>query len=244
MKESVPLYQQLKSRLLDNILGGTWKPGELLPSEAALAEAFQVSRTTVRQAIGDLVSSGYIIRQQGKGSYVARRSTSQAASRLYGFAEELRQRNLDVHIVIDEISTVPCSQQLAEKLGWVPNTPMLRIVRRALVDGTCWFVETSHLFVPFGASPSQWVDDPDAFNNVYGFFERHGIRIASGSQSIGADLADERDQRLFGVAVGAPILTIERLSHTETGAAVEHSIVRYPANLYKYEVQLERSSER
>jgi len=67
----VPMYIQLKNYILDQMNKGIWKPGDKLPSENELAEQFQVSRITVKNAMADIVEQGLIYRIQGRGSFIA-----------------------------------------------------------------------------------------------------------------------------------------------------------------------------
>ena len=71
MDSDIPLYSQLVSIIKRNISAGTLDPGALLPSEAELCRTFDVSRSTVRQAIGELESEGLVVRKQGRGTFVA-----------------------------------------------------------------------------------------------------------------------------------------------------------------------------
>ena len=66
-----PLYDQIKVLLTQSLIGGEWRPGELIPSEIELAGRFKVSQGTVRKAIDSLASENILIRRQGKGTYVA-----------------------------------------------------------------------------------------------------------------------------------------------------------------------------
>jgi DNA-binding GntR family transcriptional regulator len=66
----VPLYQQIKDLLLARIEHGELAIGDVIPSEAQLGAAFQVSRLTVRQALYELRVEGYIIREKGRGTFV------------------------------------------------------------------------------------------------------------------------------------------------------------------------------
>src|SRR5690606_36200204 len=66
-----PLYQQIKSLLLQGLDRGEWKPGEAIPSELELAARFQVRQGTVRKAIDELAAENLLIRRQGKGTFVA-----------------------------------------------------------------------------------------------------------------------------------------------------------------------------
>ncbi len=65
------LYYQLKLHIESQIRSGAWQPGDQVSSESTLGEKFQVSRTTVRQALGELVNQGLLTRTQGKGTFIA-----------------------------------------------------------------------------------------------------------------------------------------------------------------------------
>lgn len=73
LESDKPKYQQLKEHIIDTIKANGLKPGEKILSENELADRFQMSRHTVRQAIGELTSEGWLYRVQGKGTFVERR---------------------------------------------------------------------------------------------------------------------------------------------------------------------------
>ena len=85
----VPFYFQLKKTLAEEIVAGRWLPGDRLPSEPSVCAHFDVSRTTVRQALGELEAEGMIRREKGRGTFVAApRSTSWLLQSARGFYEE------------------------------------------------------------------------------------------------------------------------------------------------------------
>ena len=67
----LPLHYQLKQHLLEKIESGEWKPNDLIPSEQEMQTSFGLSRITVRQALSDLVYEGLLIRERGRGTFVA-----------------------------------------------------------------------------------------------------------------------------------------------------------------------------
>lgn len=71
MSEPLPLYKQVKQSLLQRIRAGQMVPGDRVPSENDLVKEFSVSRITARQALGELAQEGWVIRVQGKGTFVA-----------------------------------------------------------------------------------------------------------------------------------------------------------------------------
>ncbi len=83
MKDEKPKYRILKEYLIGLITSGKLSPGEKIPSENVLAEQFQISRHTVRKSIGELISEGWLVSSQGKGTYV-RNSRRNRQSRIIG----------------------------------------------------------------------------------------------------------------------------------------------------------------
>ena len=73
----IPLYFQLKELILAEIKEGHYKSGDLIPTEKEISDAFQISRTTVRQAITELVQEGRLYRVKSKGTYVAQPKITQ-----------------------------------------------------------------------------------------------------------------------------------------------------------------------
>jgi GntR family transcriptional regulator len=212
-----------------------------VPSEPELARQFGVSRTTVRLAVGDLAASGYVTRRQGRGTFVAARSGGHASSRLYGFAEDLRRHYPDVQLDIVRLRVEPASQAVASQLERPAGTQVITIHRMARVDGRPVFYETSWLVAPFHVQEAQLAAEKSSFDHVYGFFERNGIRVGLGTQTIRAALAGEEDVSRLGVAPGDPILVIVRTTRDDSGAPIEFSEVRYVGAMYQYEVNLTRS---
>src|SRR6478735_11788926 len=66
-----PLYKEVKTQLTRELAAGDWKPGAAIPSETRLAERFGVSIGTIRKAIDELVAERILLRQQGRGTFVA-----------------------------------------------------------------------------------------------------------------------------------------------------------------------------
>ena len=91
---SIPLYCQLKQHLLDEIESGGWKPGELIPGDVELQRLYGVSRTTVRQALGELSSEGRVIRSRGRGTFVIEPKLSHGPEAGHTLNDSLREKGL------------------------------------------------------------------------------------------------------------------------------------------------------
>src|SRR4029077_2346627 len=68
---AAPLYKAMKQRLTAAVTRSEWRPGEAIPAERRLSERFGISVGTVRKAIDELVAENILIRQQGRGTFVA-----------------------------------------------------------------------------------------------------------------------------------------------------------------------------
>lgn len=73
----IPVYYQLKNDFIKKIASGVWKAGECISSERELCEIYDVSRMTIRQAIGELVQEGILTRKKGKGTFVCEQKVNQ-----------------------------------------------------------------------------------------------------------------------------------------------------------------------
>src|SRR5215212_10212927 len=80
----IPKYEQVKRSLIAEIELGKWVAGGVIPSEAQLLQRFNVSRPTLVRSLQDLVREGYLYRQQGKGTFVAERTTAGEAAAARG----------------------------------------------------------------------------------------------------------------------------------------------------------------
>ncbi len=71
LAKAIPAFQQVKDHVLQKIHNGTWKPGDLIPSERELMQQFGLSRMTVNRALRELTDNQMLVRTQGSGTYVA-----------------------------------------------------------------------------------------------------------------------------------------------------------------------------
>ena len=92
--DRLPKYHQLFEILRNQIEEGYWKPHDAIPSERELEIQYNVSRTTVRQALKLLVSKDLLYRAHGKGTFVARPKLQYSLQLLSSFTDELRMRDL------------------------------------------------------------------------------------------------------------------------------------------------------
>lgn len=87
---SVPIYEQIKKAMIEQIMNGELKEDEALPSIRNLAQDIKISIMTIKKAYDELESEGYIISRQGKGTFVAPKNTE--------LAKEQANKDIERHI--------------------------------------------------------------------------------------------------------------------------------------------------
>jgi len=139
---SEPRYYTVKRHLLEFI--GSLEPGAAVPTERELALEMQTSRTTVRQALGELVVEGRLVRRQGSGTYVAEPKITWP---LYvaSFTEQVYASGFTPSAQVLGTQRIAASAELSQRLRLSSRAPVYRIERLRLADNWPIAVETSWL---------------------------------------------------------------------------------------------------
>ncbi len=240
VRAGYPLYLQLRSWLMKKIESGEWPEGTMIPTEHELIELHGVSRTTVRQAVQDLVGTGNLVRQQGRGTFVARKESLSTSSPLYGFFEEFDLLGRRATVASADLSLVRADATVAAHLHLPQDTVVVRIFRLVHEGSNPVFYDES--FLPEAAHPLLAGRDVRQLQ-IYRALEQHGVSISAGEQTITAQAADGTDAALLCIAPGQPVLRIERTTRDGTGRPVEYACAHYRAESYEYRVRLARRTE-
>jgi GntR family transcriptional regulator len=219
-----PLYQQIKVLILRDLQAGLWRPGEAIPSEGELAGRFKVSQGTVRKAIDELATENLLVRRQGKGTFVATHAEQTTQFRFLrlqpdeaapeGTARAMHRRFIDCR-------RLRAPAEVARALRLRSGDAAIQIKRvLSLRDAPVVFDEIwlpAPLFKGLTAERLSGYRGP-----MYGLFESEfGVRMIRAEEKIRAVSADPGTAELLAVPVGAPLLSVERLSLTYGDQPVE-----------------------
>ncbi|MEK5081096.1 GntR family transcriptional regulator [Solibacillus sp. FSL W7-1436] len=116
-ENSVPLYEQLKNIVEEQIISGKWKVGTQIPSEKELADMYKVSRITVRQAISLAERAQLVEKVQGLGTFVAKKMIAQPLERITSFQSTVEQLGLIASTKLIKTSTITSDFQLSRILN-------------------------------------------------------------------------------------------------------------------------------
>ncbi|MBN2980441.1 MULTISPECIES: GntR family transcriptional regulator [Cohnella] len=132
-KLPVTLQYQLRSALLEKIERRVWSPGAQIPSERELCEEYGVSRITVREVLKELVQKGYLVRKQGKGTFVSVPRFVNEFTSSYSLSEEIEKEGLTSDFKILSFKTCSPSPELQKLLGLAPSEPVWELTRLRLI---------------------------------------------------------------------------------------------------------------
>ncbi len=233
----LPIYYQLEQGIKEMIEKAQLKPGEMIPSERELAETYEISRMTVRQAINNLVSDGYLVRKRGKGTFVAAKKIEQPLKGLTSFSEDMRARGMEPGTNVLEFRIIPANQSLAQQLDIREGGDIYEIRRIRLADQLPMALETA--YVPCVLVPG--LTREIVSGSVYEFIENElGLKIKSGVQVLEASVARKVEAEILQMKEGAPVLLIQRNSYLENGQPLELVKSIYRGDRYKFTIEMER----
>ncbi len=131
-----PLYLQIEQSLRARIASGEMHVGDRLPSENRLAQDFDTTRTTVRQALAKLEFEGLIERLAGLGTFVAKPSVDADLDTTLrqSFEEQVEAKGHRVSFRLLAFAEVPAPERTAVALGLEPGEPVYRLERLRFVD--------------------------------------------------------------------------------------------------------------
>jgi GntR family transcriptional regulator len=215
-----PLYQQIKGLITRELQAGVWKPGEAIPSEMELAARFKVSQGTVRKAIDELAAENLVVRRQGKGTFVATHAEQHTQYRFLrlsgpqGTVSGMQRRFLDCR-------RLRAPADVARALQLKTGDTVVQVRRLLLLEGRPLVLDD--IWLPGALFKGLTAERMTDYRGpMYGLFESEfGVRMIRAEEQIRAVAADATAARLLDVPVGAPLLSVERLSMTYGDQPVE-----------------------
>lgn len=229
----VPKYYQVKRLLMELI--ETMPAGSPVPPERTLAQRFATSRTTVRQALTEMVVEGRLLRIQGKGTFVAKPKVAQVLQ-LTSYTQEMRAHGLHPATRILDMSYVSADERLAELLAIRSGGRVLRIERLRMANGEPMAVETAHLAARRFPGLRRQLDRHASLYEALA--SAYNVRLAEAEATIETVLATPNEARLLGVDVGLPLVLHSQHSFDSEGHPVEWVRSLYRGDRYKFVTRL------
>ncbi len=234
--KQIALYLQIKETLIQRIQEKIWLPNKLIPTEQELMKEFEVSRTTIRQAISMMVQDGLLERQQGRGTIVKSQQLVGSLGRLKGFAEEVLERGLtpysqliraefstDLYHEKAMLQTDDVSILVIERIRFADDLPIA-------YERSCWPKSIGEQLMKEELNQA----------NFYQILEQNGIALRKANEKISAMNATMHEADLLGIRAGEALIEMTRLSYGIDDKPIEYTRTKFRSDQYHYNVELTR----
>lgn len=232
----IPFHYQLRELLREEIAGGRWEVGERLPSERELCETFNLSRTTVREAIDALVNEGLLRRERGRGTFVAEPKILEGLLQSpTGFTDSMAEQGIMVVTKVLRKEIGPAPSHVARELHLRPDEQVTIIDRlRFILNEPILFVTS---YVPVRFVPDL-VNDDLVNNSLYQLLQnKYHLKIASATRYMEAVAANEVEARLFEIRPGSPLMLIESTAYLQGGIPLEYFKARHRGDRTRFRIE-------
>lgn len=230
-----PLYHQIYLILRARILRGDFVGGDLLPGEQELAKLLAVSRITVKRALNELAEDRLVTRHRGRGTVVTGRPPRRVVRGSFDtLLESLRQMGLETQVQLLEVSEPPASAAVADLLQIDEGAPVQRVVRMRKIQGEPFSYIVN--FVPTDIAAGYSRRDLES-RSMLALLEKAGAAAVDVEQWITATAAEPHVASALQVAVGGPLLKIERVVRDAADRPVQLVIALYRPDLFEYHIR-------
>jgi GntR family transcriptional regulator len=235
-----PLYQQIKGLILQSLLGGEWKPGEVIPSEMELAARFRVSQGTVRKAVDELAAENLLVRRQGKGTFVATHAEQHVQYRFLKLVPDEGDTSSEgpAQREIIDCKRLRASSDVAKSLGLRTGDSVLQVRRVLSFGGRPTILED--LWLPGGPFKGLTAERlRDYHGPMYALFETEfGVRMVRAVEKIRAVMPDAEQSTLLKIDQTVPLLSVERVAFTYNDTPMEMRRGLYVTDTHYYKNEL------
>lgn len=230
---STPLYSQLIDTLMQEI-EANYQPDQKIMSERDICQNYNVSRTTVRQALSEMENLGYIYKIHGKGTFVAKRTAGQKnLAEAYSFTESMKASNRTPRTIIASFEEIPANRHIQETMRTKSQT-VYRLIRIRLADEEPMMYEVSYLPVRLFNNLSEEKLRGKPLYDV--FRDDYHQAVNSAEEEFSAGIVREVEAQNLNVPEGSPCLRIKRLTYNEPGDIIEYTLSAARADQFTYKI--------
>ncbi len=232
-----PLYYQLEQILKERIQRREFAPGELLPTEEALCEAYGVSRATVRRAFDSLIAQRIISRRRGVGTFLADALSTTRSMRLMGSLDDLLTYpgRLSYRVLVRTEAEPPPMVAKALELSNSAKAVCLEVIGYLEHKP---FAHSHFYFPEWVGSLIQKADAKVGLPILRIVEQKISQRVVRAEQSVQPILATTLTAKHLGIKPKTPMLEVVRTYFVASGRPVEVAVIRYHPERYKYSIEL------
>lgn len=233
---STALYVQISRKIFDAIKNGEYAENAPLPSERFLCRKYHVSRSTVRQAIQLLKEADAVYTVQGNGTFIKPQVYTQPLTRIYSFADTLKNSGVLIQNTIVGYERVTADASLARNADCAVGTDFHQIVRLRSAKEYPLMLETTYLPCARFAALDL---DALAKGSLYDFLrENYDFHADNIQETLRPVMPRPEEKALLQMPANIPCILLERFSY-EGDRLIEYtkSIVRGDKYIFRVDLR-------
>lgn len=237
LNSRIPLYHQLKEQIKQSIHDGKYQEGDLIPSEREFIESYELSSTTVRRALNDLVQENYLERKAGKGTFVKLKKAKRNLRKVLGFTKNMTEMGLNPSTKVISKKIVTANSYACERLGLKKNDKVFELERLRLADGVPMMLEIR--YIRLDLCPG--IEKEDLNSSLWKVFEeQYGLKPSRHTQAMVIFTVSGNDASLLTLNDNSLVFMIKGVTY------VDDEPIECEKSLYrsdKYELSFEAMIE-
>ena len=226
----VPAYIRIHDAIKKEINGGVWEIGQRLPSERDLADDYEVSRMTLRQAITLLVEEGILERRVGSGTYVASHRVQEKMRGTTSFTEIVRSQGKTPSSQLISYQRKTANETEIQQLQLKATATVVRMERVRFADNVPLVFEVASI-------PEKLIQSFNQEDITEHFFQTltdNGYEIGKSEQTIYAKNASERVANYLKVPKNHAVLALTQVSYFTDGRPFEYVHSQYVGDRFEF----------
>lgn len=231
-----PLYYQLAEIIINDIKEKNLQENDRILTEREYCEKYNLSRSTVRQAIAYLEKKGYIYKVQGCGTFVSSRVMKQKLLKFYSFTEEAKKQGKTPSSKILSFKEKKADEKICKELNINRDDKVYELQRLRLADDEVVMYEKTYLLEKKmqGLSKNILLENPlyDILQN------RYNISFTKATERFSVLLADEKIAEILTIPQGSPIIRLQRWTYAGM-EIIEYTVSLVRGDRFEFEVELE-----
>jgi GntR family transcriptional regulator len=198
-------------------------------------DMYGVSRATIRQAINELVSDGYLTRKKGKGTFVSKKRLVQ-----FGYLESLyetvKEQGHEIQTKVLELQIVSEDKKSKEILQLDPEEEIVRLRRLRFIDEVPNHLVVNYLPAARFGGIVRYDFEKESLSKV--LKEDYGVAYTSQDSIIEAHISGKYESELLVIPVGSPIQYVETVNCGKNDNPVDYYTVRYRGDQHQIRYQI------
>ncbi|WP_058486208.1 GntR family transcriptional regulator [Defluviitalea phaphyphila] len=215
---STPLYRQLMEIIKEEIRNNVLKPNDRILTETELSEKYDVSRITVRKAIAELVEEGYLIKQQGVGTFVAEQKMERNMSKFMGFTHSCEIIGKKSSSILLFAGLKEASNKDIKDLQLENDSNVLSIKRVRFCDDVPVMIEDARFSKKYSFLLTE-----DLTGSLYKILKKYEIFPCDAYKELDVCFPSEEEAELLNIDLNVPLLKLYSVTFDKKNTIIHNT---------------------